>query len=159
MVNITGFEDTKYRLKIEGEKVDFYTWKTKLEQITKFDSILSSLINAKINLCDITILSPVVRSNTIINESDYSKNIIDYQINNTKNKITFSTIHSFKGLENKIIILLDIDSYNDKQLMYVAFSRARDKLIVLESMNAKQERIIFMANKSIQQENGINAGN
>ncbi len=150
LVNITGFEDTKYRLKIEGEKVDFYTWKTKLEQITKFDSILSSLINAKINLCDITILSPVVRSNTIINESDFSKNIIDYQINNTKNKITFSTIHSFKGLENKIIILLDIDSYNDKQLMYVAFSRARDKLIVLESMNAKQERIIFMANKSIQ---------
>ena len=46
-----------------------------------------------------------------------------------------------------MIILIDIISYEDKQLMYVAFSRARSKLIVLESVKAKEERNIFMAKK------------
>ena len=147
LVNISGFEDTKYKLQIPGEKVEFYTWKTSTEQTSKFDSIVRTLIDAKINPRDITVLAPITRNNSIIDNTDYSKNIIDYQVNATKNKITFSTIQSFKGLENKIIILIDITSYEDKQLMYVAFSRARSKLIVLESVKAKEERNIFMAKK------------
>ena len=46
-----------------------------------------------------------------------------------------------------MIILIDIISYEDKQLMYVAFSRARSKLIVLESVKAKEERNLFLAKK------------
>lgn len=147
LVNISGFEDTKYKLQIPGEKVEFYTWKSEAEQITKFDSIIRTLLEAKINPRDITVLSPIIRSNTIIDNTDYAKTIIDYQINAIKNKITFSTIQGFKGLENKIIVLIDITSYEDKQLMYVAFSRARAKLIVLESVKAKEERNLFMAKK------------
>ena len=147
LVNISGFEDTKYKLQIPGEKVEYYTWKTRTEQTSKFDSIVRTLIDATINPRDITILAPITRNNSIIDITDYSKSIIDYQVNATKNKITFSTIQGFKGLENKIIILIDITSYEDKQLMYVAFSRARSKLIVLESVKAKEERNIFMAKK------------
>ena len=147
LVNISGFEDTKYKLQIPGEKVEFYTWKTSSEQTSKFDSIVRTLIDAKINPRDITVLAPINRNNTILHNENYSKSIIDYQVKNTKNKITFSTIQGFKGLENKVIILIDIISYEDKQLMYVAFSRARSKLIVLESVKAKEERNIFMAKK------------
>ena len=107
LVNISGFEDTKYKLQIPGEKVEFYTWKTSSEQTSKFDSIVRTLIDAKINPRDITVLAPINRNNTILHNENYSKSIIDYQVKNTKNKITFSTIQGFKGLENKVIILID----------------------------------------------------
>ena len=52
----------------------------------------------------------------------------------------FSTVQAFKGLENEIVILADIDSYSDVRLMYIALSRARSKLYVLESAAAKKQR-------------------
>jgi ATP-dependent exoDNAse (exonuclease V) beta subunit len=52
----------------------------------------------------------------------------------------FSTIQAFKGLESKIVVLCDIDDYSDERLMYVALSRARSKMFVLESDNAAKQR-------------------
>ena len=42
-------------------------------------------------------------------------------------------------MENSVIILTDIETYEDVRLMYVAFSRARSGLYVLESERAKTE--------------------
>ena len=53
--------------------------------------------------------------------------------------MTFSTIQGFKGLENKVIILVDIENFHDKKLMYVGLSRARTCLYVLETRMAKSE--------------------
>ena len=44
-----------------------------------------------------------------------------------KDEIYFSTIHSFKGLESKIVFLLDVESFKEKEkrlLNYIAISRA-----------------------------------
>ena len=57
------------------------------------------------------------------------------------NKLSFCTIQAFKGLENSVIILVDIDSISDKQLMYVALSRARTALYVIESEAARKEYV------------------
>ena len=38
-------------------------------------------------------------------------------------EITYSTIQEFKGLENTVIFLNDIQAYNKPDLMYIAMSR------------------------------------
>ena len=61
-------------------------------------------------------------------------NIQDFSPKYSGNKLSFSTIKSFKGLEKPVIILVDIDedAIADLQLMYVALSRARTGLYIIE---------------------------
>lgn len=84
-------------------------------------------------------MSPVRRENSVVSlVKKYDiKNYIDF----SDRYITFSTIQGFKGLENSAIILTDITTFEDKKLMYVAFSRARSCLYVLESNNAESEYV------------------
>jgi hypothetical protein len=56
------------------------------------------------------------------------------------NDITYSTIQGFKGLENSVIMLVDIQTYNKPDLMYVGMSRARNVLYVFETKHAKSYR-------------------
>jgi len=51
-------------------------------------------------------------------------------------KVTVATIHRFKGLERPVVILIDIDSYverDDSEVLYVGLTRARLHLVVLGS--------------------------
>ena len=62
----------------------------------------------------------------------------NFEIKNSEylsdNFITYDTVFRFKGLENDIIILTDIDETTNKnEIMYVATSRARLLLIVLSN--------------------------
>lgn len=60
-----------------------------------------------------------------------------------KNDVRFSTISGFKGLESKIVIMIDVDHFSDEEtrlLNYVAASRACAMLYVLYDCNAEQER-------------------
>ena len=52
---------------------------------------------------------------------------------------SFCTIQAYKGLENVVIILTDIENYESEKLMYVGLSRACSGLFVLESDAAKRE--------------------
>jgi hypothetical protein len=52
---------------------------------------------------------------------------------------TFCTIQAYKGLENTVIILTDIENYSSDKLMYVGLSRACSGLFVLETEAAKRE--------------------
>ena len=52
---------------------------------------------------------------------------------------SFCTIQGYKGLENVVIILTDIENYESEKLMYVGLSRACSGLFVLESDAAKRE--------------------
>ena len=60
-----------------------------------------------------------------------------------KNDVRFSTISGFKGLESKIVIIIDVDHFSDEDtrlLNYVAVSRACAMLYVLYDCKAEQER-------------------
>ena len=49
-------------------------------------------------------------------------------------KLTFSTIHSFKGLDAPAVIITDLDeatSPSFKSLLYIGMTRATDRLIAL----------------------------
>jgi superfamily I DNA/RNA helicase len=56
-----------------------------------------------------------------------------------EDSITFSTIQAYKGLENTVIIMTDVESFDHEQLMYVGLSRARSGLFILESNEARKE--------------------
>lgn len=149
LLNITGFEDTKYKLSILGEKVDYVVWNDIDEESKQIRNIIKNLNKLRIPSEQIIILSPYQRKKSVVNIIDPDIDFIsDYEDKEADGFFAlFSTIQAYKGLESKIVILCDIENYDDKYLMYVGFSRARSKLIVFESTNANLQRIKLMARR------------
>lgn len=141
LINISGYEDKQYKLKITGEPVDFFVWDTEQEQMTKMLACIKDLKNKGFQSSSITILSPKKRDNSIVGKSDPEEFVIgNYGVDCSPYLAMFSTIQSFKGLESEIVIVADVEDYCDQRLMYIALSRARSKLIVLESRKASKQR-------------------
>ena len=141
LINITGYEDKKYRLKITGEPVDFYVCNSAEEQSKKLIDCVKELKKKGFKSTVIMVLSANRREKSIINLCDREKFIIgNYGEDPDAYFAMFSTVQSFKGLESEIVILVDVDDYADVKLMYIALSRARSKLIVLETERASKQR-------------------
>jgi len=135
---ITRFDNSEYLwTKVEGPPVNYYTWHDDEEQKSKLLSLLSDLKKGNVKSEDITILSPVCREDSIV--STLSQRINDYSPD-SGGQITFSTIQAYKGLENSVIILTNIKTYENEKLLYVGLSRARSALIIFESECARKER-------------------
>lgn len=64
-----------------------------------------------------------------------------------KNKIKFSTIHAFKGLESPVVIVTDIDDLSDAtlSLLYVAISRAKACVTILMHHKLKKRWLGLLA--------------
>jgi DNA helicase IV len=148
LVSITGFEDKKYNFKVEGEKVKYYAWASEEEEAKRLKMCLEELKSKGFGSDSIMVLSPHTRmpsprtgNSSVVGKynDDFSKAIGNYG-DDKQCLAKFATIQSFKGLESEIVILVDIKDYSNKELMYVALSRARSKLIVLESEAAKRQR-------------------
>lgn len=120
----------------EGVPVNFIPCADIAAQAVELKKLLKLLRHDGIESKEITILSPHKRANSIVSQMP-ERDIMNWP--GDGQSITFETVHSFKGLENLVIILADIDSYVDKQLMYVALSRARTVLYVLETERAHEE--------------------
>ena len=135
---VTGFSIPHTLLTtVDGPPVQYITWDNQKEQSEKLKNLLDSFKNDNINPSDITILSPIKRENSIVSAlKEYD--IKNYSAHN-KSHISFCTIQAYKGLESKIIILVDIDGFSEDKLMYVGFSRAQAGLYILESDKAKKE--------------------
>lgn len=141
MVNVTGYVDAKYRLSISGEPVDYFTCDTEKEKIDVIKKILGELRRKNFTSSDIMILSPRKRQESIIGVLDSDKFIIGDIGDDVKSyRALFSTIQAFKGLESKIVVIVDIENYNDTKLMYVGLSRARSKMYIIESTQASKQR-------------------
>lgn len=135
---ITGiYEKSKYQKIIDGPPVQYITYSGVDDELDKLVKILTKLSENQVENGEITILSPRRRENSVVNAL-HGINILNFSIPKIEN-LTFSTIHAFKGLENKVIILVDIEHFYDKKLMYVGLSRARTGLYVLETESANKE--------------------
>lgn len=134
--------------KVEGPPVNYITYSSLEEQKERLEKVLTDLLENRIQQRNITILSPVKRESSVVSTLDRFA-ISDFKTN-TPDKITFSTIHSYKGLENTIIILTDINSLTQVQLMYVGLSRARSGLFILESDVAAREYLELQKRRFLQ---------
>lgn len=66
-----------------------------------------------------------------------------------KNKVGFSTIHSFKGLEASAIVITDMEEIRGEralELLYIGMSRARTKLILLFNVNCRNDYLEIVRN-------------
>ena len=141
MINVTGFSDAGYKLKIAGEPVDYISYRNTDEAKEKFRSCLKQLNKLGIPSKDIMVLSPSRRDKSLLTIADpKSVAVGNYGDDPDEYFAMFSTVQSFKGLESKIVLLIDIDDYSDSKMMYVALSRARSKLYVFESVDAAKQR-------------------
>lgn len=124
---------------VDGTPVQYMTYSDRSEEKKKLLETINSLMDSHISPKKISILSPVKRENSVVSDINEHE-IRDYKTY-ANNKLSFCTIQAFKGLENSVIILVDIDSISDKKLMYVALSRARTALYVIESEAARKEYV------------------
>jgi DNA helicase IV len=131
--------------KVNGLPVQYLTYSSKDEGRKKLTDTVKTLLENHISPKKICILSPLKRENSIVSE------ITEYDIKEYKtfsnNALLFCTIQAYKGLENSVIILVDIESISDKQLMYVALSRARSGLYIIESEAARKEYVDLQARR------------
>ena len=145
---VSGYEPPNdIWMKVDGPPVNYVTFSNADEGCEQLQQIIEDLIGSGISSKKITILSPVKRESSIIGKIEKVK-IANYKAEGNET-INFSTIHSFKGLENTIIIITDITNFSDTQLMYVAFSRAVAGLYVLTSKEAAMDYLSLKSRRFI----------
>ncbi|GHU03047.1 nuclease [Spirochaetia bacterium] len=153
MQYITGFSDVKYpQNAANGLLVNYLTWKNDDEQIRKINMTLDRLIDKEHIASElITVLSSRKMEASVI--SGCSRKITPYSTD-LNDSVSFCTIQSFKGLENSIVLLVDVESYNNSKMLYIGLSRARAALYVFESENAHAERtnLLLKAVKNVRYE-------
>ena len=135
---VTGFKAPHdLWTKVDGPPVQYITWSTMEGQCKKLKEVLKQLENAHIDPEKITILSPRKKEDSVVSMLD-GYVVKDFKVPSGMNT-TFCTIQAYKGLENTVIILTDIEAFSEEKLMYVGLSRACSGLFVLESEAAKKE--------------------
>lgn len=135
---VTGFKAPHdLWTKVDGPPVQYITWSTMEGQCKKLKEVLKQLENAHIDPEQITILSPRKKEDSVVSMLD-GYVVKDFKVPSGVNT-TFCTIQAYKGLENTVIILTDIEAFSEEKLMYVGLSRACSGLFVLESDAAKKE--------------------
>ena len=118
-----------------GEEVIKVGYKTVEECKNKIYGILEELKKEKVSLSEVVFLAPHRYKNSILFEIDIEVNELG-KSGIDKNISYFSTIQGFKGLDSKIVILLDIENIkpeNYSRFIYIAGTRARTLLYVVAS--------------------------
>lgn len=136
---IGGFISPPYRLGQEaGMPVEHRYWKTESGLLRSITATVRRLVADGVSVDDMVILSPRRLENSAlagveeicdIPLVDCSRSLVTYG-----DCVRFSTIHSFKGLESQIVIIIDIDEVDDdmsQALLYVGMSRARSLLVMM----------------------------
>ena len=138
-----------------GPPVEYVFYDSYQAQVSLIDQHLRSLQDDDMPPGDITILSPLPLRNSAVNECRVAKKgrLVELNAAIAANwpcrHITFASVADFKGLENRFVLLVDLERISgetrDINTMYVAMSRARTGLWVamhrgLESEAAKLSR-------------------
>ena len=150
---MAGVPVEKYLSKsVDGPDIEYYAG-IESDIIIKISNIIDELISEKVPPRNITILSPNVYSKSCINSPEMERFNVE-QYSPQLDSITFSTIHSFKGLDNQVILLVDVNDYASKTITYVGYSRARVKLYIFESHQARKQRERIIVDYIKEQSNG-----
>ena len=132
----TGGDIGRCRIKGDGLKVDTSTiYEYQNDEIQAIEKKLEELVDEQeVQLGDITLLSMNEFENSVASKLDRRWRrklfIIDNSFGNQwhRTSLTFSTIRNFKGLENRYIMLIDLDNFNgsrdDISQLYVGMTRA-----------------------------------
>ncbi len=143
---IGGFSTPPFKLGHEvGLPVEHRYWRTAPGLLTALERTVRRLINDGLQLDDMVILSPKRLENSALAtvERICDAPLVDSSrsLDTEQGCVRYSTIHSFKGLESQVVILVDINEVDDdwsQSLLYVGMSRARSLLILMIQERARK---------------------
>lgn len=119
-----------------GEEVQKIVYSDKADFKQKVKEILKNLRIEKVDWKDVVFLSPKKYSNSILHEIGIEVNELGDNFDVNRSLPRYATIQGFKGLDSKIVILVEVDNISDKnfsKFMYIAGTRARTLLYVVAS--------------------------
>lgn len=131
----SGVEMTEF-LHENGEEVQKVSYTDKVDFKQKIKEILKNLRAEKVDLTDVVILAPKKYTNSTLDEMGIEVNELGDNFDCNSPLPRYATIQGFKGLDAKIVILVDVENILDKNfssLMYIAGTRARTLLYVVAS--------------------------
>lgn len=134
---ISGVEMSEF-LHENGEEVQKIAYTDKADFKLQIKDILKNLRAEKFDLTDVVLLAPKKYSNSILEETGIKVNELGDHFDYNSPLPRYATIQGFKGLDAKIVILVDVDNILDKnfsRLMYIAGTRARTLLYVVASQD------------------------
>lgn len=143
-----------------GLPVEYIWYKNSADQIKKVADRIKQLVQQGFLKEDIVILSPRKETASLVGnglESHFKLHKLapDNIAAAHGDSIGYTTVHAFKGLESKIVILTDVESIdeNKKLLNYVGFTRARSLLIV--AVRRDQRKSYYARLKSFLSRKGL----
>ena len=143
---IGGFSTPPFKLGDEaGMPVEHRYWRTTCGLLKTLTETINRLASDGVPVDDMMILSPRRLENSALAavEQICAVPLIDCSrsLDTAQRCIRFSTIHSFKGLESQVVIIIDINEVDDdgsQSLLYVGMSRARGLLILMIHEQARR---------------------
>ena len=143
---IGGFETPPFRMGAEpGMPVEHRYWRTQPGLVKSLSNAIDRLLNDGLSADELIVLSPKrLENSALAGETQISGlPIVDVSrsLEVDRECIRFSTIHSFKGLESTVVIVIDIDGVegiHEQSLMYVGMSRAHALLILMIHEQARR---------------------
>lgn len=119
-----------------GEEVQKVSYSDEADFKQKIKEILKNLRAEKVDLTDVMFLAPKRYDNSILDRIGIEVNELGDNFDYNSQLPRYATIQGFKGLDAKIVILVDVDDIKDKnfsRFMYIAGTRARTLLYVVGS--------------------------
>lgn len=119
-----------------GEEVQKISYSDKSDFKQEVKDILKYLRAEKVDLTDVVFLAPKKYSNSLLEEVGIAVNELGDKFDFCSPLPRYATIQGFKGLDAKIVILVDVDNISEKnfsRFMYIAGTRARTLLYVVAS--------------------------
>lgn len=129
-----------------GRSIEKYPCRGDADLKKLLQSALHKLIHVeRIVPHDIVLLTPKERKRSLLNDLTITGNIqFTWEQNKNRDAVLCSTIHSFKGLERPVAVVVELEreilanQYSRDDLCYVAFSRPRNHLILLAGADVIQ---------------------
>ena len=140
---------------VDGEQVEIIEYSDGFID-EAFDGLISELLQSGIGMDEITIISPYTLEKSIIDryQGKYKANITKFMGSRNADRICISTIQSFKGLDSKIVIAVDIEKIVETEkniVLYTLLSRARAMLYIIaeqEFVNKLRIKVIKSISES-----------
>lgn len=122
---------------VSGPEIKIHYYSDRTDHINQMKDLVKEIVSESLQPGYLTFLSTVPLKESVVSEECFRRyrireidrsRILDFPFNS----YTYSMIADFKGLENSVIVVTDIDegSLNQPELFYVAFTRTRYSLHV-----------------------------
>ena len=142
---IGGFETPRFRIGAEvGLPVEHRYWRTAGGLLRSLMDVLDRLLADGIPVEDIVILSTRRLVNSSLADTTHIGDLplvdVSRSLEVDRQCLKFSTIHSFKGLESPVVIIVDVNGVeesHEQSLLYVGMSRARTLLTLMVHERAR----------------------